>query len=161
LWQEKQATVEGKHYAVRAAYCEPKPDPLPPIMIGGNKPRILRLIARHADWWDVSGFGVGLDRYRTCVEEMGRACAEVGRDPATLRHTYSAGCVCAPTEDEAAALAKDLFRPGMGFIGTPAQVRAKLQPFIDLGVDHFQLMPAGSDDLQTLKLLVQEVLPAL
>src|SRR5690348_17020121 len=101
LWQEKQATVEGKHYTVHAAYCEPKPDPLPPIMIGGAKPRILRLIARHADWWDVSGFGVGLDRYRTCVEEMERACAEVGRDPATLRRTYSTGWVVRPNEAEA------------------------------------------------------------
>lgn len=54
LWRDGQATVEGKHYRVIDAWCEPKPDPVPTIMIGGSKRRMLRLIARHADWWNVS-----------------------------------------------------------------------------------------------------------
>jgi alkanesulfonate monooxygenase SsuD/methylene tetrahydromethanopterin reductase-like flavin-dependent oxidoreductase (luciferase family) len=54
MWREKQGTVQGKHYRVIEAWCEPKPEPIPPIMIGGSKPRMLRLIARYADWWSVS-----------------------------------------------------------------------------------------------------------
>ncbi len=36
LWTEDNVTYEGQHYTVRDAYLNPKPDPLPPIMIGGG-----------------------------------------------------------------------------------------------------------------------------
>ncbi len=54
LWRDERATVQGKHYQVVDAYCEPKPDPIPTIMIGSFNPHMLRLTARHADWWNVS-----------------------------------------------------------------------------------------------------------
>src|SRR5512136_419470 len=34
MWTETKATFTGVHYRVRDACCEPKPDPLPPIMVG-------------------------------------------------------------------------------------------------------------------------------
>src|SRR5947207_14325282 len=43
LWHSERATVQGKHYRIENVYCEPKPDPLPIIMVGGAKPRMLRL----------------------------------------------------------------------------------------------------------------------
>jgi len=46
MWHERQATVKGKHYSVVEAWCEPKPDPFPSIMVGGSKPRMLRVVAR-------------------------------------------------------------------------------------------------------------------
>src|SRR5688572_4894614 len=101
LWIEEQATFEGKHYSVRDAYCEPKPHPLPPIMVGAFRPKMLRLTARHADWWDVSSTGIA--DYRRMAEEFGQACVEVGRDPSTVRRSWSGGCACAPTQDEAEA----------------------------------------------------------
>jgi hypothetical protein len=36
-----------------------------------------------------------------------------------------------------------------------------MQPFVDLGVDHFMLSIGGFPDLTTLEMLVSEVLPAL
>jgi alkanesulfonate monooxygenase SsuD/methylene tetrahydromethanopterin reductase-like flavin-dependent oxidoreductase (luciferase family) len=54
MWHERQATVQGRHYRVVNAWNKPKPNPIPAIMIGGSKPRMLRLIARHADWWNIS-----------------------------------------------------------------------------------------------------------
>jgi alkanesulfonate monooxygenase SsuD/methylene tetrahydromethanopterin reductase-like flavin-dependent oxidoreductase (luciferase family) len=159
LWTEKQATVEGTHYQVQAAYCEPKPDPLPPIMIGGSKPRMLRLIARHADWWNVSWTGIA--RYREEAAEMDRACADVGRDPATLRRTWFGGCTCGPSEAEVARLNGGRMSADNAFVGTPAQLIAQMQPFIDLGVDYFMLSCGGFPDLTTLHLLRDEVLPAL
>jgi alkanesulfonate monooxygenase SsuD/methylene tetrahydromethanopterin reductase-like flavin-dependent oxidoreductase (luciferase family) len=161
LWTEKQATFEGQYYQVKEAYCEPKPDPIPPIMIGGRQPRMLRLIARYADWWDVSGFSIGFDPYREAAEEMARACDEVGRDPATLRRTFSAPCAVAPTEEAAQARAEGVFRPGTGFVGTPAQIIEKMQPFIALGVDQFQLAVPGAYEPEMLDLLIGEVLPGL
>jgi alkanesulfonate monooxygenase SsuD/methylene tetrahydromethanopterin reductase-like flavin-dependent oxidoreductase (luciferase family) len=159
LWRDEQATVQGKHYQVIDAYCAPKPEPVPPIMIGGTKPRMLRLIARYADWWNVSG--VGIERYRTHVEDCERACAAVGRDPATLRRTWFGSCVCAPTEAEVEALNTMQITSDRGFVGTPAQVIEQMRSFIGLGVDYFILSWGGFPDLTTPRMLVEEVLPAL
>jgi alkanesulfonate monooxygenase SsuD/methylene tetrahydromethanopterin reductase-like flavin-dependent oxidoreductase (luciferase family) len=161
MWQEPRATFEGKYYRVVEAYCEPKPEPVPPLVIGGRQPRMLRLIARHADWWDVSGFGVGIDVYREAAAEMDRACAEVGRDPATLRRTFSAPVVCAAGEETARTLAEGRLRPGAGFIGTPEQVVTQMRRFTALGVDHFQLMCLRTEDHASLDRVIGEVIPAL
>jgi alkanesulfonate monooxygenase SsuD/methylene tetrahydromethanopterin reductase-like flavin-dependent oxidoreductase (luciferase family) len=159
LWQDKKATFQGKHYQVVNAWCEPKPDPLPIIMVGGSKPRMLRLVARHADWWNVSW--TRIEDYRAQIEECERACIKEQRDPATLRRTWFGGCLCAPTEKDVKALNKDGMSAGPAFVGTPAQIIDQMRPFIDLGVDYFMLSSGGFPELTTLEMLVSEVLPAL
>jgi alkanesulfonate monooxygenase SsuD/methylene tetrahydromethanopterin reductase-like flavin-dependent oxidoreductase (luciferase family) len=167
LWTQERATVEGKHYHVKDAACEPKPDPMPTIMVGAFRPQMLRLTARHADWWNVSS--TGIEDYRVIVQELERACDEVGRDPATLRRTWGGGCVCAPTAAEVAELAAGRLQMGEGygyqvgedFVGTPAQIIEQMQPFVELGVDYFMLDCGGFPRLTTVEMLVNEVLPAL
>jgi len=159
LWRDERATFEGKHYRVVNAWSEPKPEPIPTIMIGGAKPRMLRLIARHADWWNVSW--TNIDRYRREVVECERACEEVGRDPASLRRTWFGGCVCAPTEEGVKALNKMGITTENAFVGRPSQVVEQLRPFIELGVDYFMLSTAGFPDLTTLEMLINEVMPAV
>jgi alkanesulfonate monooxygenase SsuD/methylene tetrahydromethanopterin reductase-like flavin-dependent oxidoreductase (luciferase family) len=140
------------------AYCEPKPEPLPPIVVGGTKPRILRLIARYADWWNVSG--VSIDNYRLFVQESERACEDVGRDPRTLRRTWFGRCLCAPTEEAVQALNVDNLPTDRAFVGTPEQVIAQMRAFVDLGVDYFMFSNGGFPHLTTLEMLINEVLPA-
>jgi alkanesulfonate monooxygenase SsuD/methylene tetrahydromethanopterin reductase-like flavin-dependent oxidoreductase (luciferase family) len=159
LWSEKQTTFQGKHYQVVDAYCEPKPDPLPTIMIGAFRSNMLRLTARHADWWNVSWLPI--DAYRDRVAECERACAEVGRDPATLRRTWFGGCLCAPTDIGVEGINKHRIPLGPNFVGTPAQVVEQMRPFVDLGVDYFMLVNQAFPDLMTLQMLIDEVLPAL
>lgn len=159
LWHDKQATVEGKHYQVRNAYSEPKPDPIPTIMIGGSKPRMLRLIARHADWWNVSW--TGIEDFRFQVATCEKACNEVGRDSATLRRTWFGGCICAPTEAEVKTLNVIGMSSANAFVGTPEQILEQMQPFLDLGVDYFMFNCGGFPQLTTLETLVSEVLPKL
>ncbi len=175
LWREERVTFHGKHYHVVNAYCEPKPDPQPIIMIGGFRPRMLRLIARYADWWNVSCFSLDMNRpdnwsngswtgigeYREQVQESERACNEVGRDPSTLRRTWFGPCICAPTEAEVQKLHALQLPTNQGFAGTPKQVIEQMQPFIELGVDYFMLSCADFPNLTTLELLANEVLPAL
>ncbi len=159
MWRDGRVTVQGKHYRVIDAWCEPKPDPIPTIMVGGSQPRMLRVIARHAGWWNVSSTGIA--DYRKQVAECERACAEVGRDPATLRRTWYGGCLCAPTEAAVKALNTNNISPHSAFVGTPAQIIEQMRPFIDLGVDYFMLGNAGFPDLTTPGLLINEVIPAL
>jgi alkanesulfonate monooxygenase SsuD/methylene tetrahydromethanopterin reductase-like flavin-dependent oxidoreductase (luciferase family) len=164
LWTEEMVTFEGQYYRVNAAHCEPKPLPLPPIMVGAFKPQMLRLTARYADWWNVSS--IGPDGYRHLAADFERACVEVGRQPATIRRTWVGGCACAPTQEQAEAIAGERYSAqatadDFGFVGTPRQVVAQLRPFIDLGVDYFILDCGGFPDLTTLELLVSEVLPLI
>jgi len=159
LWTQERATFEGKHYRVQEAWCEPKPDPVPPIMVGAFKPKMLRLAARHADWWNVSSTGIA--DYRTYLQEFERACDEVGRDPRAVRRSWGGGCACAPTEQEVAEIAEERLQPGEDFIGTPQQLIEQMQPFVELGVDYFMLDCGGFPKLTTVELLVHEVLPAL
>jgi alkanesulfonate monooxygenase SsuD/methylene tetrahydromethanopterin reductase-like flavin-dependent oxidoreductase (luciferase family) len=159
LWTEERATFHGRYYHVDQAGCEPKPSPLPTVMIGGEKPRMLRLVARHADWWNVSWTGPA--DYRDLVAELERACAEVGRDPATLRRTWFGGCACAPTEERAAALGGGRITTTSGFLGTPEQVVEQMQSLVDLGIDYFIIGCGGFPDLTTLELVTEQVLPAL
>lgn len=164
LWTEAKATFTGQHYRVMGAYCEPKPDPVPTLMVGAFKPKMLRLTAKYADWWNVSS--TGIPGYRHMVEAFERACAQVGRDPTTVRRSWAGGCACALTRAEAERFAGGLYsadnpEDDFGFVGTPKQLVEQMRPFIELGVDYFMLDCGGFPELTTLEMLVNEVLPAL
>lgn len=163
LWTQDRASFEGNYYRIAEARCEPKPDPVPTIMVGAFGSKMLRLTAKYADWWDVSSTGIAA--YRRMAAEFERACAEIGRDRATIRRSWSGGCVCAPTQDEAQTVAGDRYsadsEDNFDFIGTPRQLVEQMLPFIDEGVDYFILDCGGFPRLTTLELLINEVLPAL
>jgi alkanesulfonate monooxygenase SsuD/methylene tetrahydromethanopterin reductase-like flavin-dependent oxidoreductase (luciferase family) len=163
MWTEERATFAGRHYRVSDARCAPRPDPIPLVMVGAFRPKMLRVTAKYADWWNVSSTGV--EAYKHMAEECERACAAVGRDPATLRRTWGGGCICASTQGEAEAIAGDLFAgndsDNFDFVGTPQQIVEQMRPFIDMGVDYFMLDCGDFPRLTTLELLINEVLPAL
>ncbi len=163
LWTEEQATFEGHYYHVREAVCEPKPDPLPLVMVGAFRPKMLRLTAQYANWWNVSS--TGAEAYKHILHDFERACLELGRDPSQVRRSWCGGCVCAPTHQAAATIGGDRYDTDISgdfdFVGTPQEIIEQMQPFIDMGVDYFMLDCGGFPDLTTLKLLVTEVLPAL
>jgi alkanesulfonate monooxygenase SsuD/methylene tetrahydromethanopterin reductase-like flavin-dependent oxidoreductase (luciferase family) len=81
LWTEESVTFEGRFYTLTDLLCEPKPvqQPHPPIVIGGEKPKMLRVVARHADEWNVPSDGDSAN--------LDEACAETGRDPAEIRRS--------------------------------------------------------------------------
>ncbi|HSL43994.1 MAG TPA: LLM class flavin-dependent oxidoreductase [Anaerolineales bacterium] len=164
LWTEERATFVGRHYRVSDARCAPRPDPMPLVMVGAFKPKMLRLTAKYADWWNVSS--IGIEGYKRLVEDCEHACAKAGRDPVTLRRSWCGGCACALTQEEAERYAGELYSANnadddFGFVGTPTQVIEQMRTFIDLGIDYFMLDCGGFPDLTTLELLVNEVLPTL
>ncbi|MBZ0287827.1 MAG: LLM class flavin-dependent oxidoreductase [Anaerolineae bacterium] len=163
LWTREKATFMGRYYNIEDAELEPKPDPLPTIMVGAFRPKMLHLTARYADWWNVSS--TGIEPYRRMCAEFESACAEVGRAPSNVRRSWIGGCACASTQREAQALTEGRWSADdpedFGFVGTPQQVVEQMRPFIDLGVDYFMFDPGGFPDLTTVELLLTDVLPAL
>jgi alkanesulfonate monooxygenase SsuD/methylene tetrahydromethanopterin reductase-like flavin-dependent oxidoreductase (luciferase family) len=98
------------------------------------------------------------------TELFAQACAEVGRDPSTLWRSWGGGCVCAPTQAAAEAIASEVFRgpdneDNFDLVGTPQQLIAQMHAFMALGVDSFLLDCSSFPNLTTLELLVHEVLP--
>lgn len=89
LLTEPRASFAGSYFSLDGAYCEPKPvqSPYPPICIGGGgERRTLPLVARYADHWNYPGTAADpiaeLHRLRGILD---RHCAEIGRDPSTIR----------------------------------------------------------------------------
>jgi alkanesulfonate monooxygenase SsuD/methylene tetrahydromethanopterin reductase-like flavin-dependent oxidoreductase (luciferase family) len=162
MWTEKKVTFSGAYYRVIEVDCEPKPDPLPPIMVGAFKPKMLRITAKYADEWNVSS--TGIRKYRRLVEEFERACTEVGRDPATVQRSWGGGCICMPTQAEAERIAGERYNTDpeedFDFVGTPRQIIEQMRPFIDLGVSSFMFDCGGFPALTTLEMLINEVFPA-
>ncbi|HEU5377044.1 MAG TPA: LLM class flavin-dependent oxidoreductase [Ktedonobacteraceae bacterium] len=152
LWTEKQVTFQGQHYAVNAAYCEPKPDPLPPIVIGGQGPRMLQLVARYADGWNMAW--ASPEEYAEKLKVFEQACQREGRDPTQVRRSWFGRCACVTSAEEAATL------NGRGLLGTPEQIIQQIQALVDLGIDSFMFGVKDIADLTTVELLARDVLPS-
>jgi alkanesulfonate monooxygenase SsuD/methylene tetrahydromethanopterin reductase-like flavin-dependent oxidoreductase (luciferase family) len=77
----------GKHYELIDAPFEPKSvQGKLPVLIGGDKPRMLRLVARYADIWNARGEPEEAGKHSKLLDE---ACEKIGRDPATIVRSIS------------------------------------------------------------------------
>jgi F420-dependent oxidoreductase-like protein len=88
LWTEPSTTQLGGPYRVQDAIAEPKPiqRPHPPIWIGGSgRRRTLRVVAEHADAWNMAGGGPA--QLEDLSHVLDGHCEAIGRDPAEIRRT--------------------------------------------------------------------------
>ena len=161
LWQQETTTFRGQYYHVTEARCLPRPEPVPPVMIGAFKPRMLQLAAEQADWWNVSS--TGLADYRAMAATVDAHCAAIGRDPASLKRSWIGACACASSEVEAIDLAggADDDEEDFSFVGTPDQVLEQMSDFVRLGVDTFIFDCAGFPDQTTLQTILDHITPRL
>lgn len=89
LLTERRTTFHGKHYRLEDAPFQPKPvQERLPILVGGKRPKMLELIARHADLWDSSGTP---DDIRRGLATVTANCQAIGRDPAEIGVSVSLG----------------------------------------------------------------------
>jgi alkanesulfonate monooxygenase SsuD/methylene tetrahydromethanopterin reductase-like flavin-dependent oxidoreductase (luciferase family) len=85
LWTEPEPfDFRGTHINLTGAFCNPKPvqKPHPPIIIGGRSAALLRVVAQHADLWNIPGGDIDDVISRSAL--LDRYCAEIGRDPAEI-----------------------------------------------------------------------------
>jgi len=85
LWTEAGPfDFDGTYHQLTGAFCSPKPvqRPCPPIMIGGRATPTLRVVAEHADRWNMPGGSIEDAVARSAA--LDRLCAEIGRDPAEI-----------------------------------------------------------------------------
>jgi alkanesulfonate monooxygenase SsuD/methylene tetrahydromethanopterin reductase-like flavin-dependent oxidoreductase (luciferase family) len=85
LWTETEPfDFAGAHVELTGAFGNPKPvqQPHPPILIGGRASATLRVVAEHADVWNIPGGDIDDVVARSAL--LDRYCAEIGRDPAAI-----------------------------------------------------------------------------
>jgi F420-dependent oxidoreductase-like protein len=85
LLSDETTDLDGRHYRLTAARCEPKPvqRPHPPICIGGSGPtRTLPAVARWAQHWNHPGGPV--EQWQASLEVLHGHCTAIGRDPAEI-----------------------------------------------------------------------------
>lgn len=175
------ADYEGPTVTLRDATMLPGPvNGHIPVWVGGKGgPRLLRLIATHADGWNVV-WRVDPQDYAGRVKAAREAFEAAGRDPSALR--LSVGLYSILAEDEAAAEAA--FERGRArfpggamdadtwqgwradtLSGTPEQAIERIRRLEDLGVEEIVLSPSvlpfAVDDPETVDLLAERVIAPL
>jgi F420-dependent oxidoreductase-like protein len=170
LWETPPGetfSFDGAHYQLADSPALPKPvqSPRPPVLVGGwGKVRTPRLAARFADEFNLP-FPQLADVGGQVYAVRG-ACEAIGRDPATM--TLSAALVTCVGEDEdtfrrrADAIgqsADDLRRSGVA--GTVDEVVDTIGRFTEAGMERIYLQILDLHDLDHLRLIASEVMPAL
>ena len=92
-WTEERFDHDGPAYALRNQRALPRPvqQPHPPLVLGGTvKPRFAALAARFGT--EVNTLGAPNDELRERKAALDRACAEAGRDPASLGFSVMTAC---------------------------------------------------------------------
>jgi alkanesulfonate monooxygenase SsuD/methylene tetrahydromethanopterin reductase-like flavin-dependent oxidoreductase (luciferase family) len=131
LLRNGHADFSGNRQAARDAVLRP-PGPRPgriPILIAGKRPRMLNLVARHADRWNAAWYGrwEKADELRRRLANLSSALEQAGRDPATLALTVGLD-VAFP------ALAPDARRDGV-IAGTAEEVGEAFRAYARAGFE--------------------------
>jgi len=147
LLRDGQVDFAGTYYQARNCEIVPRgPRPAgPPLLVGGEGPRMLRLTAQYADLWNTGYLG----QPETMAEPLARieaACREVGRDPATLGITALIGLWFPDLQPKQPSF---LDKP---LTGTVQEIAAAMRGYADLGVPHiiFQCEPYTQESLRRL-----------
>jgi alkanesulfonate monooxygenase SsuD/methylene tetrahydromethanopterin reductase-like flavin-dependent oxidoreductase (luciferase family) len=168
---DERIDFSGEHYLVRDMPVKPGPvqRPRPPIVVGGVGERYtLPLVARYADVWNVPTYALGdLERK---VAALRSACADIGRDPASIVMSVEAVMALAPDDaalPEVRALAEKRFGAegfGLhdgGLVGTAPAIVDRLHALRELGFTQIVLFTHDRASDATLDLLADSVIAEL
>ena len=136
LLKEGRVDFSGKYYTARDCEITPRsPRPGgPPLLVGSFGPRMLRLTAQYADLWN---WGY-ISQPRALIkprQSLRKACAAVGRDPASLAIT---GMVSLAYPD-LLGLGKSTRRGSL--TGATAEIAAAMSELESLGCVHLMFHP--------------------
>jgi probable F420-dependent oxidoreductase len=147
LLRDGHVDFAGQYYQARDCEDVPRgPRPAgPPLLIGGEGPRMLRLAARYGDQWNIGYLG-DPETVTGPLARFENACQEVGRDRATIGVTTLIGLWFPEFQPD---------KPGMfenPLTGTPEQLATAIRGYAELGVEHimFQCAPYTPEALQQL-----------
>jgi probable F420-dependent oxidoreductase len=134
-----RASFSGRWHSARDVEILPgysRPDgKRTPILIAGRRPRMLQLVARHADAWNAAWLGPA-SQLPSWLEPLHAALAEEGRDPSTLEVTVGINMVLPEFAEEEHP---PLEITESTLTGTPQELAGELRAYEALGVGHIQV----------------------
>jgi alkanesulfonate monooxygenase SsuD/methylene tetrahydromethanopterin reductase-like flavin-dependent oxidoreductase (luciferase family) len=169
LFDGERVSFEGRHFRLEGALCDPRPvQPRLRLWIGGQgERRMLRLVARHADGWNVPFLAPEVFAQRNAVLE--HWCEREGRDPRAITRTVNVGMALGVDETGVRQQEKnlrlmfgpmtELVRPGV-LVGTPPQVIDRIGEYARAGAEWVILALRAPFDWDGLELFIREVMPA-
>lgn len=170
MWTNETTTLEGGHFRVHDARCEPKPPRCPPILVGGTGEKVLMgIVARHADIWN--NMAIAQSQLAQKIDALKRRFDEVGRDLATIQISQQCVVIIEETEAEAEAALEKASRiygghmgSGLrehGIWGTPDRVVECIEKHRNLGCSAFLMEFFGRDTRRPAEIFSEAVLPLL
>lgn len=141
LLRDGEVDYSGRYHEARNCVLLPPPARRggPPIMIGTKGPRMLRLMASHADAWNAwfTWYGNRPEGLRPLFASVEEACLAVGRDPDTLALTAA---VLVQVEDGEVARRGGPQKSAPPLVGSSYEIAAGLRAFAREGISHLQLV---------------------
>ena len=132
LLEQAVTDFKGRSFELSNAWCEPKPlQTHLPLLIGGKGDRMLRLVARHADMWNMWSMPSKFAERSAVLDQFSEA---IGRDPATIRRSTQA-LVCLTDSASEARSFIDAAGGRAAFAGTAEQFADLAAQWHDAGVD--------------------------
>ncbi len=178
MWTQDSPSFQGKYYQIDHAYCEPKPKqkPHPPIWIGGGGEKLLlRVVAKHADGWDIPSTPV--ETYAHKVEVLRQFCKDLGtdfdhiersidtnivvsEDPATGRRVAEWYDWLRDVQSEIGALKPPLKVEDVFIFGNMQTSAGRIEQYIKAGVQRFKFYFFDYPDLYSLERIGKEIIPS-
>jgi alkanesulfonate monooxygenase SsuD/methylene tetrahydromethanopterin reductase-like flavin-dependent oxidoreductase (luciferase family) len=139
-----------------------------PVMIGGGgEQKTLRIVARHADLWNVFGTPEIVARKDVILRSH---CAEIGRDPDTIERSLGCKVTIRSTEAEAERVRRAMLAHNRTpldrvagdtsfWTGTPEQIADIVRSYRAVGFHTFIVELAAPYDDETMTTLMEVVKP--
>jgi F420-dependent oxidoreductase-like protein len=152
MFREERPTFAGRFYRVNEAWNVPRPIRAggPPILIGGGgEKRTLRVVARYADFCNITGDAATIHHK---VQVLRRHCQDVGRDPSEITVSRLSTLVVTDSPQETATtwefLRSVVGDDASGFnVGQEDEIVAQCEELRDAGVEYFIFnMPTSGVD---------------
>jgi probable F420-dependent oxidoreductase len=170
LWTEENVTFEGKFYSVKDVTIMPRPwqkNGLP-IWIGGRSQAAMRRTGRLGDGWLVSS--VSPAEVEAGIKTIRAYAAEAGRQVPEDHYGVLIPFCFAVNGDRAFEIAERSIRPrddlpisAFTALGSPEEVRARVQSYIRAGATKFVMRPCGPFEgwREQTEILAREVIQPL
>jgi len=147
LLHEGHVDFAGQYYQARNCDIVPRGPRKagPPLLVGSEGPRMLKLTAQYADLWNIGYMG----KPETMAEPLAKieaACREIGRDPATVGITALIGLWFPDLQAKKPSFFDN------PLTGTVQEIAAAMRGYAELGVQHimFQCEPYTPEARQRL-----------
>ena len=158
LWNEPgKQSYTGKHYQIQDAYCEPKPDPSIPILVGGGGKKTMLLATRFADEWNMPD--CNLETYTSRLAILKQHCENIGRDFDTIKKSWFGRIAIGKTGEEALARSNGVWNKGNALCGTPEEVIEQIRAFVDAGASGFMVEILDVSDEWVQSTMLEKIFP--